>query len=183
MINPIYKLPKPLYHGTTADASIYITSGYGLNSPIYLTEDKRRAIHYAKAAAAYVEDLVKEHKGRLLKEGYAVFTFSSLPNKEYLVRDEYNVEAEPDQWIYQKTIRGLRHFTVEHYPLIANKEERMRLKSFAIGMWMRNPLRLKNIHQGGKVMNPRRLGRRTRKSLPIVPLAVIGGFIYWLSKR
>jgi len=57
------KLDKPLYHGTSNAASIFIVGGYGLKAPVYLTSDKDRAIHYAKAATAYLERMLKRMVG------------------------------------------------------------------------------------------------------------------------
>ena len=129
----MYKLPKPLYHGTYAGAAILVGIR-GFRAPIYLAEDKRIARHYARAAAAYVEDYAEREGIKLLKKGYAIFTFYSLPNRAYLVPDTYATE-ERGQWIYLRPIRGLQHYTVRYYPLVASKGERLRLYTFAIGMW------------------------------------------------
>jgi len=131
------KLDKPLYHGTSKAAAIFILS-YGFNSPIHFTEDKEQAIHYARAATAYLENYVKEEGTELIADGCALFTFHSLPDKSMLVPDDYNPTAEPCQWKYLKSIKGLRHFTVEYHPLIfSDEEEHLRLRCFAIGMWRR----------------------------------------------
>lgn len=130
------KLDTPLYHGTSNAASILIVGGEGFKGPVYLTADKERAIHYAKAATAYLEKLVKDSGGRLFADGYAVFTFTSLPDKDGLCPDDWS-PGEPDQFVYHKPIRGLRHFTVERYPLEADDDEKLRLSCFAIGMWQR----------------------------------------------
>ena len=129
------QLDKPLYHGTSKAAAIMIVGGCGLNSPVHLTEDKKAAIHYAKSATAYLEKVANDEGTKLIADGYAVFTFNSLPNKDYLVIDDYNTDAEPNQWKYLKAIRGLRHFTVEYHPLEVNDDEHLRLQCFAIGMW------------------------------------------------
>ena len=129
------KLNKPLYHGTSKASAIMIVGGDGLNPPVYLTEDKKRAEHYAKAATAYLEKHAKAEGHKLIAEGYAVFTFTSVPDKDHLVVDEYNLEAEKGQWEYQKRIRGLRHFTIEYHPLQVSDDEHLRLQCFAIGMW------------------------------------------------
>lgn len=136
MIAQGIKLEKPLYHGTSKAAAIFIIGGNGFNAPIHLTEDKDRAIHYARAATAYLERLVKDEGGKLIADGCALFTFNSVPDKNMLVHDDYNPTAEPNQWKYLKPIRGLQHFTVEYYPLIiSDDEEHLRLQCFAIGMW------------------------------------------------
>jgi hypothetical protein len=132
----MYKLDKPLYHGTSAAAAVYICGGRGFNAPLYLTENKEAAVHYAKAATAYVEGKAKENGARLIKDGYAVFTFRSVPNEKELVIDDYS-EKEPGQWKYLSPLRGLHHFTVELNPLIADEIERLYLQCFAIGMWRR----------------------------------------------
>ena len=132
------KLDKPLYHGTSKASAIFIISGDGFNAPIHLTEDKERAIHYARAATAYLENLVKEENRQIIANGCALFTFHSVPDKSMLVLDDYNLTAEPNQWKYLKPIKGLRHFTVEYNPLIVSgEEEDLRLRCFAIGMWRR----------------------------------------------
>lgn len=133
---PAHKLDKPLYHGTSKAAAIFICGGDGFKPPIYLTEDKQRAEHYAKAGTAYLEDKAKEEHQKLIADGYAIFTFKSVPDATYLVVDDYS-EGEPGQWKYTKPIRGLRHFTVEFQPLAVTDEERLRLCCFAIGMWRR----------------------------------------------
>lgn len=133
----MHKLAKPLYHGTSKASAIMIVGGYGLNAPVHLTEDKRRAEHYAKAATAYLEKVCKEEGNKPIADGYAVFTFTSVPDKEHLVVDDYNLEAEPSQWKYLKSIRGLRHFTAEYHLLEVSREEHLRLQCFAIGMWSR----------------------------------------------
>ena len=134
----MYRLEKPLYHGTSKAAAIYIIGGYGLNAPVYLTEDKAQAIHYARAATAYVEQMTKDEGCSLIAEGCALFTFRSIPDKNKLVLDDYNPDAEPNQWKYQAPIKGLQHFLVEYCPLIvADEFERLRLRCFAIGMWRR----------------------------------------------
>jgi len=132
----MYKLDKLLYHGTTAMAAVYACgTNEGFRAPVYLTESKERAEHYAKAAAAYIEHEAKERGIKLIKEGYAIITFRSLPNKDFLKPDDYNPEAEPNQWIYLKPIVGYRHFSVEYHPLEATDEQRLYLRCFAIGMW------------------------------------------------
>lgn len=133
----IQKLDKPLYHGTSNAASIFIVGGYGFKAPVYLTANKERAIHYAKAATAYLEKICKDEGGKLIAEGYAVFAFHSLPDLKELRTDDYNSNAEPDQFIYQKPIRGLRHFAIERHNLEVDEEEHLRLECFAIGMWRR----------------------------------------------
>ncbi len=58
------KLSKPLYHGTSAHSAIMIyASGTGLKAPVYLTESKKDAEHYAKAAPAMYEAL------KVIKDG------------------------------------------------------------------------------------------------------------------
>lgn len=131
----MYKLGKPLYHGTTNAASIMIVGGYGFNTPIHLTEDEQAAFHYANAATAYLEHLAKEEGWKLIADGWAVFTFHSLPNKNFLIPDDYNPQAEPNQWIYTKSIKGLSHFTVRRGKLEVTEEEHLYLQCFAIGMW------------------------------------------------
>jgi hypothetical protein len=131
----MHKLEKPLYHGTSSASSIYIVGGIGFKAPVYLCDDKSRAEHYAKAATAYVESLAKEKRIKLIADGYAIFTFHSLPNKDFLIEDGYNPEAERGQFIYTQPIRGLQHFTVERHSLEVDEDERLRLRCFAIGMW------------------------------------------------
>jgi len=131
------KLDKPLYHGTSKVSALYIVGGDSLHAPVYLTENKQRAIHYAKAATAYLEYKAKEIGKELWADGYAVLTFTSLPNEDYLTVDDYNLDAEPHQWKYNKPIRGLQHFTVEYEPLVATEDVKMSLVCFAIGMWQR----------------------------------------------
>lgn len=130
----MYKLSRPLYHGTSNAVSVMVVGGYGLNAPVYLTSDKRRAEHYAKAATAYLEETAQKNGGKLFAEGYAILTFTSLPNKEYLCEDNYSPN-EPDQYIYKGKILGLRHFTVERHSLEVDADEHLRLQCFAIGMW------------------------------------------------
>lgn len=130
------KLDKPLYHGTSKASAIFIIAGDGFKAPVHLTEDKERAIHYARAATAYLENYAKEENIQLIANGCALFTFNSVPNKSLLVLDNYNPTAEPGQWKYLKPIRGLEHFTIEYSPLVVtNDEEHLRLRCFAIGMW------------------------------------------------
>ena len=135
----MYKLEKPLYHGTSAASAIFIIGGYGFNPPLYLTEDKAAAIHYARAATAYLERYLEEEAqgNKPIKDGFALFTFYSVPDKECLIPDDYNPEAEPNQWKYTKRLKGLSHFRCEYFPLDVNKDERIRLQCFAIGMWRR----------------------------------------------
>lgn len=130
------KLTKPLYHGTSNAASIFIVGGYGFKAPVYLTTNKERAIHYAKAATAYLEKHAEDEGAKLIADGYAVFTFNSLPNANELRPDDYSPN-EPDQFVYRQSIRSLQHYTVERYPLEADENEKMRLTCFAIGMWRR----------------------------------------------
>lgn len=131
----MFKLNKFLYHGTSAAAAIYIYGGDGFNAPVYLTEKKNDAIHYAKAATAYLEDAAKEKGIHLIKEGYALFTFRSVPDITYLKIDDYNPGCELNQWKYLNRIKGLRHFKVEFHILDVSEGERLRLCCFAIGMW------------------------------------------------
>lgn len=131
------KLDKPLYHGTSKASAIMIVGGDGFNSPVYLTEDKKKAEHYARAATAYLEDHARKNGNKLIADGYAIFTLDSVPNEDYLVVDDYNLDAEQGQWKYLKGIRGLQHFTVEYRSLEAGEEEHLRLRCFAIGMWQR----------------------------------------------
>lgn len=132
----MHKLEKPLYHGT-ASATADLILIYGFNAPIYLTESKEAAVHYARAAAAYTEYWAGKEGVELTKEqkGYAIFTFLSVPNQNALEIDDYNLAAEKGQWIYAKRIFGLEHFKVERHRLVADDEERLRLCCFAIGMW------------------------------------------------
>lgn len=130
------KLETPLYHGTSRAAAILICGGHGFNAPLYLTENREAAIHYAKAATAYLEAAVRERGGKLMAEGYALFTFRNVPNRNYLSLDTYS-SMEPGQWKYLKQLSGLRHFTFESYPLAVSQEEHLRLQCFAIGMWRR----------------------------------------------
>ena len=129
------KLEVPLYHGTSGAAAIYIVGGNGFNPPLYLCEDKQRALHYAKAATAYLEEHCRKAGSRPIKEGCALVTVTSVPNSTELVEDDYNKGAEPGQWKYLKRLRGLQHFSIEYFPLEANEEEHLRLQCFAIGMW------------------------------------------------
>lgn len=131
----MYKLEKPLYHGTSAAASYRIIAE-GFIAPVYLTESKETAIHYARAAAAYAEYWA-EKEGEDLPKGYAIFAFQSVPNQDALEMDDYNLAAEQGQWKYRHRIYGLQHFTVERHKLRADHEEKMRLSCFAIGMWRR----------------------------------------------
>ncbi len=131
----MYKLDQPLYHGTSNAASIFIVGGNGLNAPVHLCKDKHRAEHYAKAATAFLEDISQKEGSQPIATGYAIFTFHSLPSRDYLIEDDYNPEAEPGQYKYTKPIKGLQHFTVERYPLEITDDERLRLCCFAIGMW------------------------------------------------
>lgn len=130
----MYKLDRPLYHGTSAAAAIFILC-YGFKAPVHLTEDEQSAIHYAKAATAYVEHEAKEDNHKLIRDGWAVFTFYSVPNKMHLVPDDYNPQAEPGQWRYENPIRGLKHFTIQYGELNVTEEENLYLRCFAIGMW------------------------------------------------
>lgn len=136
-IKKMNKLDAPLYHGTSKAAAIYIVGGYGFNAPIHLTADKKRAEHYAKAATAYLEKLCNEKGTKPIADGYAIFTFRSVPDKDDLVVDDYNLIAEPDQYKYLKPIRGLAHFTAEYHPLKVSNETHLSLQCFAIGMWSR----------------------------------------------
>ena len=131
----MHKLEKPLYHGTSRASAIMVVGGNGLNAPVYLTEDKKRSVHYAKAATAYLENHAKKNGHKLIAGGYAIFTLTSVPDKDRLMIDDYNLEAEAGQWKYLKSILGLRHFTVEYHPLDVSNEEHLRLQCFAIGMW------------------------------------------------
>jgi len=131
-----HKLEKPLYHGTSKASAIFIIGGFGFNAPVYLTENKEEAIHYAKAATAYLERLARDEGSKPIAEGYALFTFQSVPDKSSLTPDDYSPD-EPNQWKYLKPIRGLQHFVVEYYPFIVSEEEHLRLQCFAIGMWRR----------------------------------------------
>ncbi len=130
------KLDKPLYHGTSNAASIMIVGGYGFNAPVYLTTDRERAIHYAKAGTAYLERHARDEGYKLIAEGYALFTFYSLPDIDNLSLDDYSPN-ELDQFIYRKPIKGLKHFSIERFPLDVDNDEHLRLQCFAIGMWSR----------------------------------------------
>jgi len=127
------KLEKPLYHGT-AKALLPRIIADGFKPPIYLCESKERAIHYAKAACAYVEDEIGVSERY---KGCVVFTFKSVPDKNALVVDDYNPQAEPGQWKYVGKLSSDRHYTFEEFKLDADKHERLRLKCFAIGMWQK----------------------------------------------
>ena len=129
-----FKIDKPLYHGTSAAAAAFIVGGYGFKTPLFLTEDKRAAIHYAKAATAYLERMAKDAGYKLISDGFAVFTFHSIPDQSKLVPDPYS-DKEPGQWKYLGSIRGLNHFTVERQALQVDDTQRLALESFAIGMW------------------------------------------------
>lgn len=131
----MHKLDKPLYHGTSKASAILALGIDGFNAPIYLTEDKREAQHYAKAATAYLEKIAREEGSTLIAEGCAVVTFNSVPDKDQLIVDDYNLEAEPGQWKYLKRIRGLQHFHIDYFSLETSEEEHLRLVCFAIGMW------------------------------------------------
>ena len=130
------KLDRPLYHGTSNASSIMIIRVSGFKAPVYLTTDRQRAEHYAKAATAYLEQYAKDEGGSLIAEGYAVFTFRSLPNIDHLSPDDYSPN-EPDQYVYQGRIGSLSHFVIDRYPLDVTPEEHLRLQCFAIGMWRR----------------------------------------------
>ncbi|GAI77498.1 unnamed protein product, partial [marine sediment metagenome] len=65
------KLDKPLYHGTSKASAIYIVGGYGFNPPIHLIENRDKAIHYARAATAYLEGFVKDEGKKLIADGCA----------------------------------------------------------------------------------------------------------------
>ena len=131
----MYKLEKPLYHGTSKASALCVVGGDAFNAPLYLTEHKESAIHYAKCATAYLEYTAQRDGKVLWADGYAVLTFTSLPNKDYLVKDDYNQDAEPDQFKYLRPIRGLRHFTVDYQPFAYNEREHLHLVTFCIGMW------------------------------------------------
>ena len=129
------KLNRLLYHGTSATSAVLIIGVSGFRTPIHLTESRDAAVHYGKAAEAYVERLAKEENGKLLKEGYAVFTFTHIPDMTALVVDDYNLTAEPGQWKYLKPIRDMHYLHVEYFPLEVDEYERLALQCFAIGMW------------------------------------------------
>ena len=127
----IYKLPKPLYHGTSRAAIPLIATGRFL-PPLSLTEDKRMAIHYAKARAAQIE----EQYPNALK-GYVVYTFKSVPNKAFLKKDTYS-PRELGQWVYNRKMSVYQHISrAEEFPLNVSREERMRLRAYAVGMGWR----------------------------------------------
>jgi hypothetical protein len=131
----MYKLEKPLYHGTSTAASLLICgSKDGFHAPIYLCESKETAIHYAKAATVFTEDFAQKRGAKLIADGYSVFTFYSIPNKDDLIVDDYNLDAEPNQYKYVKPIRGLGHYAAENFPLDVDENERLVLQCFAIGM-------------------------------------------------
>lgn len=132
------KLDKPLYHGTSKASAIMIVGGYGLNPPIHLTENRDGAIHYARAATAYLGRLAKDEGKELIITGCALFTFNSVPDKLLLKPDSYNPTAELNQWIYPKRIVSTSHFSVEYFPLeVKDDYEYLALQCFAIGMWRR----------------------------------------------
>lgn len=137
------KLDKPLYHGTSAHSAILIYGGGGFRSPVYLTENYKDAEHYAKSATAYLENYAKENNGKLFKEGYAIFTFIKLPEvkgvnaipfNQLLITDDYNPDAEKDQWVYKRPIKSVC-YSIEYHPLEVTPEEHLSLQCFAIGMW------------------------------------------------
>lgn len=130
----MYKLEKPLYHGTSTAASLVIEVNNKFHLPIYLCEDREMAIHYAKASTVFAEHVAQEDGFNLIADGYALLTFTSLPDKEGLEIDDYNPEAEPNQFKYTKPIRGMAHCTVETFPLELTESERLRLMCYAIGM-------------------------------------------------
>lgn len=131
----MHKLKKPLYHGTSRASAILIIGGHGFNAPVHLTENKQAAVHYAKAAAAYLEHSAQRDSKELIASGWVVFEFRSIPNEKYLRPDDYNPSAEPNQWKYTKRIRGSQHYTTQSGDLDVTEEERLRLQCFAIGMW------------------------------------------------
>ena len=118
----------------------------GFMPPIFLAENKRAAIHYAKARAAQVESdenikrKLPDYMGKYRK-GYVVYTFKSVPNRAFLKVDPYS-PGEPGQWIYSKPMSAYAHVSkVEESPLIVSRDERIRLEAFALTMgWgERNP--------------------------------------------
>ena len=127
------KLDKPLYHGTSAASALCIAAGERLKVPVYLTENKTAAEHYGKAACAYLEHFARKNGSSVLKEGYAILTFTSVPDKNLLRIDDYN-EAERGQWTYPRPL-GLKHCSIEYHSLEADDSEKLRLCCFAIGMW------------------------------------------------
>lgn len=127
-------LGKPLYHGTSNAASLLIVGEEKFKAPIYLTSDKKRAEHYAKAITAWHERLARKEGDTLIADGCAVFTFTSVPDPTLLKQDDYNPTQEPNQWIYPKPIRGLRHYSIERFPLEVDDSTRLSLECFAIGM-------------------------------------------------
>ena len=134
----MYKLERPLYHGTSGASAYHITHYLSpFDAPLYLTEHKDAAVHYAKCATAYLLREAAKAETKLLADGYALFTFTSLPNKDYLGKDDYNEDAEPDQFKYLKPVKGYSHYTVEYYPFVYNEREHLHLVTFAIGMWSR----------------------------------------------
>lgn len=127
------RLEKLLYHGTARALAESILR-YGFELPIYLTENKEAAVHYARAAAAYVEAKMPD-----VAKGYSVFTLQSLPR---LPRPDDYSEGEKGQWVLPATTKTKRLYlngqhTWEHFDLIADESERLRLQCFAIGMWSR----------------------------------------------
>lgn len=139
------KLDKPLYHGTCAHFAKIINAKccLGRNSfrlPLYLTDNKDMAIHYAQAATAYTENLASEENVQLYKTGYAIFTFTSLPVSKddtldnILTIDDYNLDYEKGQYKYLRDIRTVC-YQLEYFPLEVSQEEHLKLQCFAFGMW------------------------------------------------
>ena len=134
----MYRLKTPLYHGTSAASAYHITHYLSpFDAPLYLTEHKEMALHYAQCATAYISRQAQTEGVKLLADGYALFTFHSLPNKDYLVPDDYNENAEPDQFKYLKPLKGISHYTLSFYPFEYNEREHLHLVSYAMGMWAR----------------------------------------------
>lgn len=113
------------YHGTSGKRwrGIQMRSAFAL-LPIYLTTDKKRAEHYARARAAKDEDTE-----------YAIVGVSLPPHAVEV--DTYSTK-EPDQFIRWKPISQAtfysRHLTAEVMPLVMAEGEKIFLQAYCVGM-------------------------------------------------
>jgi len=119
-----------LYHGTSKLHSGRAWLDGFLKNPVYLTSDRQMAEQYAKAASAYTLD-----KLGLDKIEYSIITVNSESlDPKRLEVDDYNLEKEPNQYIYKEKIK-IRNCVIENKLLEVNESELLSLQCFAIGMW------------------------------------------------
>lgn len=117
-----------VYHGTS-NARAFTMKRYGAAFlPLYVTDDRERAEHYAKARTAH--DIYVGGREDISPAIFAI----EVPDTALAI-DDYNTEKEPDQFKLlhpDKYLPFINVTTLE--PWNPDKAERLALVSFCIGM-------------------------------------------------